>query len=50
MKTREEDPVSSIYVASTHSYMLVFTNRGKLHWLKVYEIPMWAPVGVERRS
>ncbi len=39
MKTREEDPVSSIYVASTHSYMLVFTNRGKLHWLKVYEIP-----------
>ena len=30
MKTREEDPVSSIYVASTHSYMLVFTNRGKL--------------------
>ncbi len=39
MKTRDEDPVTSIYVASTHSYMLVFTNRGKLHWLKVYEIP-----------
>jgi DNA gyrase subunit A len=39
MKTRDEDPVTNIYVASTHSYMLVFTNRGKLHWLKVYEIP-----------
>jgi DNA gyrase subunit A len=39
MKTRDEDPVTSVYVASTHSYMLVFTNRGKLHWLKVYEIP-----------
>ncbi len=39
MKTREEDVVTNMYVASTHSYMLVFTNRGKLHWLKVYEIP-----------
>ncbi len=39
MKTRDEDPVTSVYVASTHSYMLVFTNRGRLHWLKVYEIP-----------
>ena len=39
MKTRDEDPVVKIDVASTHSYMLVFTNRGKLHWLKVYEIP-----------
>jgi len=39
MKTRDEDPVTNIYVASTHSYILVFTNRGKLHWLKVYEIP-----------
>ena len=39
MKTREEDIVTSMYVASTHTYMLVFTDRGKLHWLKVYEIP-----------
>jgi DNA gyrase subunit A len=39
MRTREEDVVTNMYVASTHSYMLVFTNRGKLHWLKVYEIP-----------
>ncbi len=39
MRTREEDVVTNLYVASTHSYMLVFTDRGKLHWLKVYEIP-----------
>ncbi|MGH9356622.1 MAG: DNA gyrase subunit A, partial [Terriglobia bacterium] len=39
MKTREEDIVEHLFVASTHSYILVFTNTGKLHWLKVYEIP-----------
>jgi DNA gyrase subunit A len=39
MRTRDEDVVTSMYVASTHSYMLVFTDRGKLYWLKVYEIP-----------
>ncbi|MGH9360120.1 MAG: DNA gyrase subunit A [Terriglobia bacterium] len=39
MKTREEDLVEHLFVASTHSYILVFTNTGKLHWLKVYEIP-----------
>ena len=45
MKTREEDVVTSMYVASTHSYMLVFTDRGRLHWLKVYEIPDVAASG-----
>ncbi len=39
MKTRDEDAVTNIFVANTHSYVLVFTNRGKLYWLKVYEIP-----------
>ena len=39
MKTREEDFVENLFVASTHSYILVFTNTGKLYWLKVYEIP-----------
>ena len=39
MKTREEDFVEDLFVASTHSYMLIFTNRGKVFWLKVYEIP-----------
>jgi DNA gyrase subunit A len=39
MKTRDEDAVTNVFVANTHSYMLVFTDRGRLYWLKVYEIP-----------
>jgi len=39
MKTREEDFVENLFIASTHSYILVFTNTGQLYWLKVYEIP-----------
>ena len=38
-KTKEEDFVERLYVASTHDYFLFITNRGRLHWLKVYEIP-----------
>ncbi len=37
--TREEDFVEHIYVASTHNYMLFFTEKGKCYWLKVYSIP-----------
>ncbi|MEK7706340.1 MAG: DNA gyrase subunit A, partial [Myxococcota bacterium] len=37
--TRDEDFVENIFVASTHSYVLVFSDRGKVYWLKVYEIP-----------
>jgi DNA gyrase subunit A len=39
MKTREEDFVSDLFIASTHSYILIFTDRGRMYWLKVYEIP-----------
>jgi DNA gyrase subunit A len=39
MKTREEDFVEHLFIASTHSYILVFTNTGRVYWLKVYEIP-----------
>ncbi len=39
MRTREEDFVERIFVASTHTYILIFTSRGRVHWLKVYEIP-----------
>jgi DNA gyrase subunit A len=39
MKTRDEDFVEHLFIASTHSYILVFTNTGKMYWLKVYEIP-----------
>ena len=37
--TKDEDIVKDIFVASTHSYMLFFTNKGKVYWLKVYNIP-----------
>jgi len=39
MRTRDEDAVTKVFVANTHSYVLVFTNRGRLYWLKSYEIP-----------
>ncbi len=39
MKTKDEDFVENLFIASTHSYVLFFTNRGKLYWLKVHEIP-----------
>ncbi|PYP91068.1 MAG: DNA gyrase subunit A [Candidatus Angelobacter sp. Gp1-AA117] len=39
MKTREEDFVEYLFIASTHSYLLILTNTGRVYWLKVYEIP-----------
>jgi len=38
-KTKEEDWIEHLFIASTHNYMLFFTNRGRCHWLKVHEIP-----------
>ena len=37
--TKEEDFIEDLFVASTHSYLMFFTNKGKVYWLKVYEIP-----------
>ncbi|HWZ44289.1 MAG TPA: DNA gyrase subunit A [Candidatus Saccharimonadales bacterium] len=39
MKTREEDFVEYLFSASTHSYLLILTNTGRVYWLKVYEVP-----------
>ena len=39
MKTRDEDFVEYLFIASTHSYLLILTNTGRVYWLKVYEIP-----------
>jgi DNA gyrase subunit A len=39
METKEEDIVEDLFIASTHAYLLFFTNLGKVHWLKVHEIP-----------
>ena len=39
MKTSDEDFVEHLFIASTHAYILIFTNTGRVYWLKVYEIP-----------
>jgi DNA gyrase subunit A len=45
MKTRDEDFVQHLFIASTHAYILIFTNTGRVYWLKVYEIPDIAAAG-----
>ncbi|HSM73622.1 MAG TPA: DNA gyrase subunit A, partial [Desulfobacterales bacterium] len=40
MGTKEEDFVEHLFVASTHHFLLFFTNRGKVYWIKVYDLPM----------
>ena len=42
MTTKEGDFVENLFIASTHSYILFFTNYGKVHWLKVHELPRGA--------
>ena len=37
--SKEEDFVEHLFIVNTHNYMLFFTDRGKCHWLKVYDIP-----------
>ncbi len=41
--TKEEDVVEHLFVASTHAFILAFTNRGKMHWIKVYDLPQLGP-------
>ncbi|MGQ9920720.1 MAG: DNA gyrase subunit A [Desulfobacca sp.] len=43
MAIKENDFVSQLYVASTHSYFLIFSNLGRVYWLKVHEIPQASP-------
>jgi DNA gyrase subunit A len=45
MRTKEEDFVDQLFIASTHSYILIFTDRGRVYWLKVHEIPEVGPQG-----
>jgi DNA gyrase subunit A len=39
METKETDFVEEIFIANTHDYLLCFTNKGKIHWIKVYQVP-----------
>jgi DNA gyrase subunit A len=45
MTTREEDFVEHLFVASTHASILIFTTRGRVHWLKVHEVPQIGAAG-----
>jgi DNA gyrase subunit A len=38
-RTKEEDFVEHMFIASAHSYILLFTSKGRVYWLKVYELP-----------
>jgi len=40
VKTDDEDPIEHLFVASTHSYLLFITNRGRVYWQKVYDLPL----------
>jgi DNA gyrase subunit A len=41
--TKEEDLVEHLFVASTHAYILAFTSIGRMHWIKVYDLPQLGP-------
>jgi len=45
MRTREEDFVSHLFIASTHSYIMIFSDRGRAYWLRVHEVPDVGPGG-----
>ncbi|MBI1791487.1 MAG: DNA gyrase subunit A [Acidobacteria bacterium] len=45
MGTRGEDFVEHLLIGSTHSYLLIFTNKGRVYWLKIYEVPDATTVG-----
>jgi DNA gyrase subunit A len=45
MRMRDEDFVSHLFVASTHAYIMIFSDRGRAYWLKVHEIPDVGPGG-----
>ena len=45
MGTRTEDFLEHLIIASTHAYLLIFTDKGRVYWLKIYEIPDAATVG-----
>ena len=50
MGTRTEDFVEHLIIASTHAYLLIFTTRGRVYWLKAYEIPDATTTGKGRRA
>ena len=47
-KSDDEDPIEHLFVSSTHSYLLFFTNFGKVYWQKVYDLPLQSRTGKGR--
>jgi DNA gyrase subunit A len=45
MRVREEDYLTHLFIASTHAYIMIFTDQGRAYWLKVHEIPDVGPGG-----
>ena len=45
MRTREEDFLTHVFIASTHAYVLIFSDQGRMYWLKVHAIPDVGPAG-----
>jgi len=50
MATKESDLVKDIFVASTKDYLLIFTNRGRCYWLKVFEVPQTLNLNAKGRA
>ena len=50
MKTKEEDFVAHLFIASTHDYLMIFSDRGRAYWLKVHAIPDVEAAARARRS
>ncbi len=48
MRFREEDFIAHLFTASTHAYIMIFSDRGRAYWLKVHEIPDVGPDGSGR--
>ncbi len=44
----EEDPIDHLFVSSTHDFLLFFTDKGKVHWIKVYDLPLQPRTGKGR--
>ena len=44
----DEDPIAHLFVSSTHDFLLFFTDKGKVHWIKVYDLPLQARTGKGR--
>ena len=50
ISTKESDIVKDIFIASTKDYLLLFTNRGRVYWLKVFELPQPASLNTKGRA